>query len=174
MPKDPQPWDRREDETAAEYEWFNHYLKIGPTYRAHSMVAASVAHRFSQEERTIRDVMARVDWAGRAAAYDDGWVDRDVTKQLAARVKAAEVEMILHAFSIGQESLRRVEEGMAKDEKAMASIGDVIALAKMAKDLKSAALGGLGMDGGQTVSPAEIAAMDDAQFAAYRKRMLGV
>jgi NAD(P)-dependent dehydrogenase (short-subunit alcohol dehydrogenase family) len=51
---------------------------------------------------------------------------------------------------------------------------DVVALVKMAGTLASKALGGLGTDGGQTVSAAEIAAMNDEQFAAYRKRMLGV
>ena len=170
-----EPWQRRQDETALQYEWFTVYLKMVPSMRVDLARAVNVVS--NHYRAAVDDYLAAAEtfsWADRAAAYDEGWVDRDVVKQIRGRVNAARAALILHGFDIAEESLSRIHAEMQGNDLARQTVGDVVALVKLVDAMASRAMGGIGGTDTEAVDAGALAAMSDAEFESYRKRVLGL
>ena len=170
-----EPWQRRPDETALQYEWFSTYLKMPISRRrSHGDAVVIVANHY---RAAVDDYLAAAEtfsWAARAAAYDEGWVDRDVAQQIRGRVNAARAALILRGFDIAEESLDRIHAAMQDDDLARQTVGDVVALVKLVDAMASRAMGGIGGTDTEAVDAGALAAMSDAEFESYRKRVLGL
>ena len=138
-----EPWKRHPDETPLQYEWFTVYLKMVPSMRTSLVQAVNIVS--NHYRAAVDDYLAAAEtfsWADRAAAYDEGWVDRDVAQQIRGRVNAARAAMILRAFGIAEESLDRIHAEMHDDDLARQTVGDVVALVKLFDAMATKAMGG--------------------------------
>jgi len=63
---------------------------------------------------------------------------------------------------------------MQGNDLARQTVGDVVALVKLVDAMASRAMGGIGGTDTEAVDAGALAAMSDAEFESYRKRVLGL
>lgn len=62
-----EPWQRRSDESAAEYAWFQRYIELVPSDRSEQ----KAARRCGVPVKLVRAAATKHDWKQRAAEYDE-------------------------------------------------------------------------------------------------------
>lgn len=137
------PWERLPGETPAEYAWFSHWLKLGPAWRADSQSALNETARLFRVESTVfKETIARNRWDARAAAFDEGWVDRDVSKQLAMRVKAERASLVLDGLALSSEWVRRLRVKSIDDPASVPKLPEVSDFLRTVDTIANRAIGG--------------------------------